>query len=493
MKNLGLPRKRADGYYHVTIRDRGGEPPGFTVADRTQELCLGLQDIWVKGHRHGASIEYNCISSHGDGPGHESKDGYHLHIMYRHYGGCKTTAFLRGFAKEKDGDGLGFRFKSVRCRDRDAVRKYILEDRQKHVLVDNQRGPQTAGLVHARHEAEQDPAGSGLQSDFISCEACISEIDSSSDGDSSSEEDTFGRPQRRKEKARGPGLSPFERAWKWAEEFCAPDFNTFRTAILRSEEALNYRKFGLSQAMQRQIREQLICERNLRMDNNWLFNMEKQSPLVRKAMCGNPMSIKDSLDVFHLIMSFNKINKKTFVQDVYDIMSKTKAKFNCMVALGESNAGKTLLINSIGATVLAVFKKKISGDANSLRFEFQNCIGAECLVAAEFTITEENLEVWLPLMGGERSSTDVKNGEHEALPRFPMFMTTNKRLGQDLNPVTKGTSLAAIENRCRVYNFKTCPDLAYYNDKGECCNPEMWPLLVKEYVKIDYAVESDSD
>lgn len=361
------------------------------------------------------------------------------------------------------------------------MRAYICEDPQKQVLYDGAPDKGGHGLLSFEFGADQD--GGGQEPEDFFCGDVRPKrprTNSESDGDQS-DASSDGGPTRKK--LGGPDTGnggSFGKLILWTQKFLSPDQCTFEQAILQGEEGLDFQMKCSSKRCLEFCNRQLQLQRLRYKSLDWEKYMHLMHPAVLAIVNPGMQPIDISIEWFRKIMKHNRIPIGNFVQDVWEIMNMKVPKKNCLYLEGRSNAGKSLISNSILGSVCGVALQNIGhGRPDSLRFVFQPLRDSRCCVINECLITTDSIETYLPILGGEAVMTDVKFASPESVPRTPIIITSNKSPGQDLNPISKQAHLAALMNRFTHYVFDSFDDLREF--KG-AFHPMMWNELINEYV-----------
>lgn len=455
---LRPPGRKFSGYVAAIIRptNRGFlSPRGINIANRIGRIATSARGLPSKN----AAISF-----------HPHDSGEHLHVFYYHYPNCTTTEYIRHLVR----GGLGAKW--IRVRYPPGMRNYVLQDREKQVLYDGTNGFGPTWDVQDGVQPVQDGGGQDTEEVRLQdlCEGDRPDNDSSGSDEDFSQVSTR-QPAQKRSRA---GPSPHELVLQWTAKFVAPDKCTFEQALLQGKEGEVYSLKCQSKVTQDFLTRQLDLQKLKMKTMPWVEYILKMHPIVLTTLNPGMQSLEDSVMWFHKIMRHNGIRPGDFVQDVWDIMDSRIPKKNCAFWTGQSNAGKSLLSNSIAGSCCSVALQNIGGKPETLRFAFQGLRNARCCVINEALITTDTLESYLPIFGGEPVQTDVKFGGAETIPRTPIIITTNKALGQDLQPHSKRTHLPALQNRMTVYVFFSFDEL---KDCKGSLNPLMWISLIQKY------------
>jgi hypothetical protein len=163
------------------------------------------------------------------------------------------------------------------------------------------------------------------------------------------------------------------------------------------------------------------------------------------------------------ILLFNGINETKFLEDVKAVMDKSLIKINTIWFYGPSNAGKSLIANSIVES--ARFYCNIMDFDERTSFPLNDAPGKRVILINEPDIGERRIELVKNIMEGQDVAINVKNQRGVTLPRTPLVFCSNKALYHFCMQ-----EATAIMNRCFLYTFSTFDDLID-------CKKKLHPLL----------------
>ena len=144
-------------------------------------------------------------------------------------------------------------------------------------------------------------------------------------------------------------------------------------------------------------------------------------------------------------------------------MDKSVMKINTLWFYGPSNAGKSLIANSIVES--ARFYCNIMDFDERTSFPLNDAPGKRVILINEPDIGERRIELVKNIMEGQDVAINVKNQRGVTLPRTPLVFCSNKTLWHFcLNEAS------AIMNRCFMYTFNTYEELID-------CKKKLHPLL----------------
>lgn len=166
-----------------------------------------------------------------------------------------------------------------------------------------------------------------------------------------------------------------------------------------------------------------------------------------------------------------------FVSNFEAIVDRKIKRQNTFCIQGPSNAGKSTIINLMLDGYSKAFVTRC-GDAN--QFHLQNLLNKSVAIFEEPRITPMNVDDFKLLMGGEPMEVNVKNADHEFMPRIPVFVTTNSSLGTWIPP----HDYFPIKNRMFEYKLSavmgsTIPKPAFVIEGCDLRNllVQLWTLM----------------
>ncbi|ADK63426.1 non-structural protein 1 [Fenneropenaeus chinensis hepandensovirus] len=148
------------------------------------------------------------------------------------------------------------------------------------------------------------------------------------------------------------------------------------------------------------------------------------------------------------IISKNKTVQ--WIQDFMDIIHGNLPKINCMMLYGNSNSGKTQLIEALTGLVNTAIMTNV-GDGGT--FHFSNITEMSTIVVGNETkIRTQTIEQWKGLCGGENVTMPMKYKEHKThMFRKPVFLTNQHH---PLVDISHYDDRRAIENRSFMYKVE---------------------------------------
>ena len=178
--------------------------------------------------------------------------------------------------------------------------------------------------------------------------------------------------------------------------------------------------------------------------------------------------IETSLKWFSKILSFNDIDESSFISSVASVMDKLQMKINAIWLYGSTNAGKSLLCNSIVES--ARFFANIMEFDERTAFPLNDAPGKRVILINEPVIADKRIELIKNVMEGQDTAINVKHKKGVTLPRTPLIISSNKKLWHYC-PCEQ----QAILNRCEVFKMGTFDELSTCTKK---LHPMMWKNLL---------------
>ena len=153
-----------------------------------------------------------------------------------------------------------------------------------------------------------------------------------------------------------------------------------------------------------------------------------------------------------------------------DVFSKIKTNINTMTFHGESNAGKSIVMNSAFKVFPHVYQL-YKGVANN--FMFQDAIGTQAILWEEASFNSMQQESYKLLTEGSEISTAVKGTKNDILNRTPVGITCNQLPWCTMTHVEDEN---AFKNRSYTFNTATADCSRSYENKGSV-DPRVWLCL----------------
>lgn len=178
-------------------------------------------------------------------------------------------------------------------------------------------------------------------------------------------------------------------------------------------------------------------------DNSMLWTWRETMEAFEPADATEFHTIARSRKILHAWCEHNKIDVWDLAEDIKQIVDKEANKINAILFEGESNAGKTILANSITD---AFYRSSATvNNATNCGFTWEKAVNARIIKHEEATMINTQTEEYKQILGGEPCMVNVKNKPMERLQRTPLIMTGN-------HPpwITVGER-QTYENRCIIY------------------------------------------
>lgn len=178
--------------------------------------------------------------------------------------------------------------------------------------------------------------------------------------------------------------------------------------------------------------------------------------------------INESINWLKQILLHNSISFENFVEDVKLVMNKDLMKINGIWLWGATNAGKSLIANSIVESFRFFVCVNEFDEFN--QFPLNDAPGKSIILINEPSIADRRIELMKNILEGQRISINVKHKSNVSLPRTPVVICSNEPLWR-FCPYERTT----IENRLKTYTFKTFPLLL---DCKKKLHPMLWCQLL---------------
>ena len=163
--------------------------------------------------------------------------------------------------------------------------------------------------------------------------------------------------------------------------------------------------------------------------------------------------VDTSIILFRRILAFNSIDELSFIKSVESVLNKSEMKLNSIWLTGPTNAGKSLVCNSIVES--ARFFANIMEFDERTAFPLNDAPGKRVLLINEPVIADKRIELIKNMMEGQDVAINVKHKKGISLPRTPLIISSNKDLWHYC-PSEK----QAILNRCFAFKCNTMSELA---------------------------------
>lgn len=172
--------------------------------------------------------------------------------------------------------------------------------------------------------------------------------------------------------------------------------------------------------------------------------------------------------------SKQKIDVGELVTNIINVMDKTKSKINTICFIGESNAGKSMMISNPLRFIMR-YIGQISNRGADSPFVYQDCINTSLIIMDECIMDPANYEDLKLLLGGETMKVSVKHQGHGTIQRTPVILTGNRE-PWILNYEAK----TAMMNRMYYYEVSEDSELEHL----KYMHPGMWWYLKQQYEQM---------
>lgn len=166
--------------------------------------------------------------------------------------------------------------------------------------------------------------------------------------------------------------------------------------------------------------------------------------LVENFECNDDdyIPVQESEKVIHLWLKDQRIEWESFMENFLLIADKAIMKHNRLALIGESNAGKSLIIRSLTEPLMAVAQLS---QGTGYNFIFQEMAVKRGCVWEEPMIAMDQVETFKLLLEGAKTTVHQKCKPDVIIERTPMFFTSNHELWR-LCPIEE----KPIRNRCTI-------------------------------------------
>lgn len=436
----------------------------------------------VTGSKSGS----NCIVAYHDVPDCEL-GSTHLHVLWYHHKRSAITECLQLW--------LGYHGYNIKCSEvynESGLAKYLRSGGGRHVLYEKDVDRSAPRMHNTRREAEPTSFGQGPENweENNGHDNPGTSKRSASEANLDQEEPSVagqleGGPTRNK-KERTPRVVTIRRmVGKFKPETSLELIQavqimgtSFEKEFLITANTTNTFQYQLDQA----IYEDHLANKF----TPWMTLMESCNTSVLE-MRKNLLTVDESFDWIVRILDFNGINPYDFVTDLVEIIDRRKPKKNTLWLKGAPNCGKSLLINSIGDSLLYAFRGD-QPDPKEARFTYAGLATARIGILNEFKIYSNVADKMLLLLEGAEVLNDVKNKQAVNIQRTPLLISTNGDLWDGLPMREQETKKGAILQRVTKYHMSTFEELA---DCNGALNPLAWRKMIEKYYLTTVPCEFD--
>lgn len=179
-----------------------------------------------------------------------------------------------------------------------------------------------------------------------------------------------------------------------------------------------------------------------------------------------------------LLLHCNNDNRELFnlLKFITNWFNKATLKFNTLIVIGEPNAGKNWIFDSLKCFALSF--GTITDLNKSNRFGLQDCVAKRIAVWDEATLDPYFEEQLLAILGGNVTKVPVKHKPAALLPRIPVLITAN----HDTIPHTTRFNARCVRTRF----WRTQPN--FFKDKTKLPSPLAWVYIFNMFVNEEHQV-----
>lgn len=162
------------------------------------------------------------------------------------------------------------------------------------------------------------------------------------------------------------------------------------------------------------------------------------------------LCIPDEVSELRRIFDEQKIDIKSFSNDVYRLLMCTDEKINCLRLMGAANSGKTLIAQLLVSPFISAY---VNNHNSENEFYLSSFLNKSVCLCEELMITPATAEDFKSILGGVKIDISKKYTNKQILIRTPIIVTSNHlNFGRGhLNPVDE----RALGLRCYDYHFTT--------------------------------------
>lgn len=187
------------------------------------------------------------------------------------------------------------------------------------------------------------------------------------------------------------------------------------------------------------------------------------------------LDVEESYTWVVKILIHNEIDEQQFFNTVYQVMNKQNPKLNCLWIMGDSNAGKSLICNSIIESVRFFVCINEFDEFNG--FPLGDTPGKRAILINEPSCAAKRIELLKNVMEGQEIAISVKHQKGVTMKRTPIFVASNWPLWRYCS-----NEKEAVLNRCYMFNFKPFSELEKCRKK---IHPMVWYCMLKKHTNVE--------
>jgi hypothetical protein len=149
----------------------------------------------------------------------------------------------------------------------------------------------------------------------------------------------------------------------------------------------------------------------------------------------------------HNLFQVNQINIVEFLAWNEAIKTKRYTKINGLCLQGKTNAGKSLIIDTL---VRVCLPEEIPRERDNSGFHLDQLPAAATALFEEPLITPVTVGTWKLLLEGKVVKTDIKHKDKEGIPRTPIWITTACPLHSHVG----ANEALQLQQRVKTFYFK---------------------------------------
>nr|ASM94083.1 putative non-structural NS1 [Caledonia starfish parvo-like virus 3] len=198
------------------------------------------------------------------------------------------------------------------------------------------------------------------------------------------------------------------------------------------------------------------------------------------------MSKEESIKAMKFSLAYHNIDYEEWLTLAHNIFNKTTTnkKENSLCIYGDSNAGKSWIIQPLQKVCNQHTINGGGGTAEDGQFKFMGMVGKRWALFNEMIVSDLSAEKMKEILGGENAEVPVKFAAPTRIGRIPCFITCNH---EPFKYVTSPQNKTALNNRCKTYNWRVFPwEQAPWENKSACLHPGCYSLTENNPETTDY-------
>lgn len=183
------------------------------------------------------------------------------------------------------------------------------------------------------------------------------------------------------------------------------------------------------------------------------------------------LTTRETINMIQKFCIHNGFLTTSFLDNLFDVLTKALPKVNTFVLQGEANSGKSWILRSLLPWFMFFGEVRAGTGYN---FLWQDCLDTSLIFVEELMITQDIVEQCKLVFEGASTAVHVKCKGDQLLNRTPVLVTCNHSMWKWCQ-----ADMKALKARCFHYMTKQWEDLKACKKKA---NPAAWHQLYVEYV-----------